>query len=575
MLGAFEGHRSAKKAERAWKQGMVLLRRDEFDDAATLFEEAVQHDPTATDAWLGLHATGHRQEEALAAMNEHVAGFGALRQKYGMPLESWYWVGVYVQARLVIAEDLWFANVAQLLAEEEYERAAEALSRPPFENDQLRLLRVRLAHETGDRPGVLTWARAIEDEGLVAEEAGLYVGAAHLHRAEFHEALRILAPMPRHLDSGGAFEAELSYYRGAACEGLGDPDAALEHYRHAHRLEPDLADVAEVIQELLGEGDDEDDAPAEAPLPATKPATPAAPVPDEARAALLTEAQQALDAMIGLEPVKHQVRTLIAQLRMVALREEQGLPAAARPRHFVFAGPPGTGKTTVARIIGKVFAGLGLLKSGHVVEAQRVDLVGQYLGATAIKTTEAIDSAMDGVLFIDEAYALVNSGYDGGDAFGSEAVQVLLKRAEDDRDRLVVVLAGYRKEMAELLDTNPGLASRFTTRVDFPSYSADELLRIAESLLVQQGDTVGPAARAVLAGCFAEAIGQDLGEKLGNGRLARELCQKAAAVRDLRVAAVLEEGRTPTREEITALLAEDITSAYRELVEPHVGAAAE
>ncbi|MFI1800524.1 AAA family ATPase [Streptomyces sp. NPDC020379] len=574
MLGAFEAHRSVKKAERAWKQGVALLRRDDLDAAATLFEEAVLHDPTAADAWLGLHATARREEEALAAMNEHVATFGALQQKYGMPLTSWYYVGGYVQTELVIADDLWFANVAQLLDEEEYERAAQALARPPYENDALRLLRVRLAHETGDWPGVLTWARAIEDEGMAAEEANLYVGAAHLHRAEYHEALRILAPMPRHLDSGDTFEAAVSYYRGAACEGLGDPDAALGHYQHAHRLDPGLADVAEVIQELLGEGGagEGDMATKDTPA-ATRPT--AVPVPDEARAALLTQAQEALDAMIGLEPVKRQVRTLIAQLRMVALREEQGLPAAARPQHFVFAGPPGTGKTTVARIIGKVFAGLGLLRSGHVVEAQRVDLVGQYLGATAIKTTEAIDSAMDGVLFVDEAYALVNSGYDGGDAFGSEAVQVLLKRAEDDRDRLVVVLAGYRKEMAELLSTNPGLASRFTTRVDFPSYSAEELLLIAESLIGQQGDTVDPAARAVLAGCFTEALDRELGEKLGNGRFARELCQKAAAVRDLRVAAVLEEGRTPTREEITTLLAEDIASAYRELAEPHLGAAAE
>lgn len=184
---------------------------------------------------------------------------------------------------------------------------------------------------------------------------------------------------------------------------------------------------------------------------------------------------------------KRQVRSLSAQLRMAAVRRSQGLAAAPAPQHLVFAGPPGTGKTTVARIVGKIFAGLGLLERGHVVEAQRVDLVGQRLGETAIKTSGAIDRALDGVLFIDEAYALSNTGYSGGDAFGKEALQVLLKRAEDDRHRLVVVLAGYPNEIAELLSTNPGLASRFNTRVDFPSYAADELALIAESFLAAQG----------------------------------------------------------------------------------------
>ncbi|MEV8347006.1 AAA family ATPase [Streptomyces niveus] len=136
--------------------------------------------------------------------------------------------------------------------------------------------------------------------------------------------------------------------------------------------------------------------------------------------------------MVGLEPVKRQLRTLVAQLRVPAVRREQGLPSSSAPQHFVFAWPPGTGKTTVARVLGKVFAGLGLLERGHVVETQCVDLVGRHLGETAIKTSKVIDSALGGLLFIDEAYAFSNSGYSGGDAFGDEALQVLLKRAEDD-----------------------------------------------------------------------------------------------------------------------------------------------
>ena len=134
---------------------------------------------------------------------------------------------------------------------------------------------------------------------------------------------------------------------------------------------------------------------------------------------------------------------IAAQLRVARLRDAHGLASQPPARHFVFTGPPGTGKTTVARILGRIFAALGLLVRPSVVEAHRADLVGEHLGSTAIKTNKLIDSALGGVLFIDEAYALYNEGYSGGDAFGSEAVAALLKRAEDDRDRLVIVLAGY------------------------------------------------------------------------------------------------------------------------------------
>ena len=181
--------------------------------------------------------------------------------------------------------------------------------------------------------------------------------------------------------------------------------------------------------------------------------------------------------LVGLEPVKQQVHEIVAQLQVARLRARQGLASQPPSRHFVFTGPPGTGKTTVARIIGRIFSALGLLVRPEVIEAHRADLVGEHLGSTAIKTSKLIDSAMGGVLFIDEAYALHNEAYSGGDAFGSEAVATLLKRAEDDRDRLVIVLAGYTDDMDRLLRSNPGLASRFSTRITFPSYSAAELSR--------------------------------------------------------------------------------------------------
>jgi SpoVK/Ycf46/Vps4 family AAA+-type ATPase len=228
----------------------------------------------------------------------------------------------------------------------------------------------------------------------------------------------------------------------------------------------------------------------------------------------------------------------------------------------VFVGPSGTGKTTVARVLGRVFSALGLLARPDVVEAQRADLVGEHLGSTAIKTNKVIDSALGGVLFIDEAYALSNPGYSGGDAFGAEAVQALLKRAEDDRERLVIVLAGYEAEMDRFLQSNPGLGSRFDVRVSFPSYGPDELLAIGQAIAEQAGDTWEDGALDDLAGIFQRICGRGHVNELGNGRFARSLYEKACASRDVRVATL---GANATTSDLTTLRSEDVRAAYREL----------
>ena len=269
-----------------------------------------------------------------------------------------------------------------------------------------------------------------------------------------------------------------------------------------------------------------------------------------------------LDALVGLEPVKRQVHEIVAQLEVARLRGRQGLASQPPSRHFVFAGPPGTGKTTVARILGRIFAALGLLVRPEVIEAHRADLVGEHLGATAIKTSRLIDSALGGVLFIDEAYSLHNQAYSGGDAFGSEAVATLLKRAEDERDRLVIVLAGYTADMDRLLRSNPGLASRFSTRIAFPSYSAAQLAEITRSIAAQAGDRFDASALPVLDSIFIQAVERGRIDALGNGRFARSLFERACASRDVRVSL---QGESATAAELTTLLATDLQSAYREL----------
>ena len=276
----------------------------------------------------------------------------------------------------------------------------------------------------------------------------------------------------------------------------------------------------------------------------------------------LESALAELDELIGMEPVKRQVHEITAQLQVARLRDRQGLASQPPARHFVFTGPPGTGKTTVARILGRIFAALGLLVRPSVVEAHRADLVGEHLGSTAIKTNKLVDSALGAVLFIDEAYSLYNDGYSGGDAFGSEAVQTLLKRAEDDRDRLVIVLAGYTADMDRFLRSNPGLASRFGVRIGFPSYTPDELVRIAEVIAQQAGDSFADDALPVLDGIFGKACAEGRIDELGNGRFARSLFERACASRDLRIAHL---GEAASAADLTTVAAADLIAAYDEL----------
>jgi SpoVK/Ycf46/Vps4 family AAA+-type ATPase len=234
----------------------------------------------------------------------------------------------------------------------------------------------------------------------------------------------------------------------------------------------------------------------------------------ESTADLLRE----LDAMTGLQPVKDQIRALVSQIR---LGQRRGRPSEelAAP-HMVFLGPPGTGKTTVARLIGEIFKSLGLLTNGHVAEVDRAKLVAGYVGQTAIKTTEKIDEAMDGVLFIDEAYALSRS--ESGIDFGHEAIDTLVPAMENRRGRLCVIAAGYPADMEQFLTANPGLASRFTERVEFPDYSGPELVTILAGMAAKENFTLDDGARARALAWFESARLRE-GANFGNARTARGL----------------------------------------------------
>ncbi|KUJ41119.1 sporulation protein [Streptomyces sp. NRRL F-5122] len=259
----------------------------------------------------------------------------------------------------------------------------------------------------------------------------------------------------------------------------------------------------------------------------------------------------ALDGLIGLENVKHQVRTLVNLTQLAQRRARLGMSAPPMSRHLVFAGPPGTGKTTVARLYGTILAELGALRSGHLVEVSRADLVAQIVGGTAIKTTETFTKALGGVLFIDEAYTLLSDGRSSGADFGREAVDTLLKLMEDHREDIVVVAAGYSAEMEAFLASNPGLASRFSRTVEFENYAVPELVAIVESMCARHQYELDDTARKALALHF-ERMPKDA--TFGNGRAARQVFEEMVDRQAFRLASLSDVGER----DLTLLVAEDL-----------------
>ncbi|GGV47025.1 hypothetical protein GCM10010293_55780 [Streptomyces griseoflavus] len=599
-------------ADLAWLRGVDAYTMGAYPQAEEEFRTAVRIDPGMADGWLGLHALRIDTTAALLRMHRHRERFGEQRARHRRTLNSWYWLGWWVQPVLESPRDLLLAHASHWLDGRhvpELDRALAGL--PPVDTDpHVRFLHACRAYLVKDWEQLVRHTDSLVEDPVLGIEAGLFGGMARVRLEMYGQAEPLLSAALMRCRSEQPQRKELRYWLARAHEGTGRSAAALPLYRAVHRVDPAFMDTSARLA-AIAEGDGYDDAAADLaaialagagdtvdgtdtldPLFGTEgrelrlsePEPPPAPPPSvsgpgvlrvradgsgpalptgPADPALLEEALAELERMVGLEPVKRQVKALSAQLNMARLRAGQGLPVQPPKRHFVFSGPSGTGKTTVARILGRVFYALGLLGGDHLVEAQRADLVGEYLGQTAVKANELIDSALGGVLFVDEAYALSNSGYGKGDAYGDEALQVLLKRAEDNRDHLVVILAGYPEGMDRLLAANPGLSSRFTTRVDFPSYRPLELTAIGEVLAGENGDGWDEEALDELRSIAGHVVDQGWIDELGNGRFLRTLYEKSCAYRDLRLSVF---PGALTREDLATLRLPDLMQAYGEVL---------
>lgn len=277
-------------------------------------------------------------------------------------------------------------------------------------------------------------------------------------------------------------------------------------------------------------------------------------IPDEeTQAALLKSALLSLNNLIGLSAVKQEVLSLTNLIRLQRLRAQKGIQNASSSLHLVFTGNPGTGKTTVARLLGQIYKSLGVLEKGHVVEVDRSGLVAGYLGQTALKTNEVVEKALDGILFIDEAYSLVK---DAQSDYGHEAINTLLKAMEDYRHRLVVIVAGYTEPMESFLNSNPGLRSRFSKYIHFSDYDLDELERIFQFMCTEAGYTLGPHTDLPLRALLSAKLALD-SNMFGNARSVRNTFETS----QINHANQLVFVNDPTTEQLITLKSTDIPSA--------------
>lgn len=524
--------------------------------ARTGFAELTRIAHEHCDAWTGLAAAGDTSARVVESIWRTVATAGVLQGHLEMAagdLGFDYDTGLYLAFRATTPDDFQLAYAATLSDRGDHAAGdrlvAQLLERRPSWL-QARWVRVAMYHRTE------RWSDVVRVLTPVVNDPRLDDAYAHAARVALGTSLARLgmfAPALSYLEdpSGPVAVAVVdgTLVKALSLRAQGEDLDAADTLAELYAANPEHAQVEEALSDTSFGIVPTTAARIEARIDPWDPAT----EPDETdfvdpgakerKAHLLIEAEAELAEFIGLDEVKFQVARLKSSVAMAIRRQERGLAVAQRTNHLVFAGPPGTGKTTIARVVAKIYCGLGILKKETVREVHRADLIGQHIGETEAKTNALIDSALDGVLFLDEAYALVSTG--AKNDFGLVAIDTLLARMENDRDRLVVIVAGYRADLDNFLDTNEGLRSRFTRSIDFPSYSSHELVEIAMRMAEKRDSVFAGAARDHMETLFAHlatattpdaaGVARRSLDIAGNGRFVRNLVERSEEEREYRL----------------------------------------
>lgn len=600
-------------ARKRFDQGMASLDRDP-SAAGARFREATEIDPSMADAWLGRIAAGDESLTTVRQLYNYGSRLHRETNRLGVRLSAPVKAGPYLSISVTEASHAGLALASALIDAGQYPEANTLLADPAvldtWENHQWQqYIQAYLMFATQRWPDVISVAatvlppQAIIMSAVTAATCALAAhAAAHLGQARValswtdRVEVHTISAGPHRVRNENAITAidpgdypliaaDLAYVRGMAHRQLGDEARAQEWLSRATvngallvSAKQALADAGLQLlitdEETIGTRTDKWDVTTQRSAQQRTDAE-----HEERRNQLLQEGRALLDNQVGLAEVKRAVAELEDQIEVRALRLAAGLPVANQTNHMLLVGPPGTGKTTTAEALGKIYAGLGIVRHPEIVEVKRADFCGEHIGASGPKTNELIGRSLGRVLFMDEFYSLVERHQDGRpDMIGMEAVNQLLVALEVHRFDFCFIGAGYEKEVDEFLTVNPGLAGRFNRKLRFESYTPDELVEIAVRYGNPRATVIEPAAAVALTAACATlrsyhapdgTHGVDL---MQNGRFSRNVVERAERLRDSRVAAQHRSARgSVTVEDLQTLRAHDVITAVREAcAEKHV-----